>query len=178
MSSDRIEIIRELRALEKFCAFPPNMNGEDRERFLKDYLADIQEFPLSAIQKACQKWRTSGQAKFPTPGQLIPLIRGCMAAEPRESVEVWRPLSDDEYRALTVREKIRHHQILSHEAYTKAGPMFRNTSQGPRMSGVHLTPDEMDANYRKWTDLGKHHAQEAHRLRQYVRGTAQGLAAE
>ena len=169
MSSDRIEIIRELRALEKFCAFPPNMNGEDRERFLKDYLADIQEFPLPAIQKACQKWRQSGQTKFPVPGQLIPLIRGCIAAEPVARERPWGALADHEYEALSLRGKIEHQRILAHQARRKAGPMWLN--------GRPAGPDELPDRWHEWTKRADNHEAEAARLSKYLR-TPQGLAAE
>jgi hypothetical protein len=155
------------------------MEAGARALWLRDWCEDLAKFPIEAIRIACRKYRQSGSSKFPTPGQLIPMVRA--EAEPQartERVEVWRELSDDEYRALSVREKIRHHQILSHEAYSKAGPMFRNTTQGKRMSGVHLTAEQMPDAWRRWTELGKHHAQEAHRLRQYVSGRPLGLAAE
>jgi hypothetical protein len=175
--AEKPDILDAIEALAIHCR-PPIMDAEQRSLWLRDWCSDLAQYPMEAIAAACRKWRHSGAVKFPTPGQLLPLVRESQPAERAEHVEVWRPLSDAEYAALTVREKIRHHQILSHEAYSKAGPMFRNTSQGPRMSGVHLAADDMDASYRKWTDLGKHHAQEAHRLRQYVRGAPQGLAAE
>lgn len=175
--AEKSEIIDAIEALAVHCR-PPLMAVEQRMLWLRDWCADLAGFPLDAIAGACRQWRHGGKTKFPTPGELLPMVRALAQQDQRGPAEQpWRPLSDAEYQALTVREKIRHHQILSHEAYSKAGPMFRNTSQGPRMSGVHLDPEQMDAEYRKWTDLGKHHSQEAYRLRQYVSGRPQALAA-
>lgn len=161
MSSHRIEIIRELRALEQFCTFKSVRTGEENERFLKDYLADIQEFPFEAIQKACQKWRQSGQVKFPTPGQLIPLIRGCMAAEPRDRPHVWRELSDSEYEALSLRSKIEHQRILANLARRKAGPMWVN--------GKPATADQLPERWHEWSARAANHEAEATRLGRFVR---------
>ena len=172
MSSDRIEIVRELRALEKFCAFPSGMSGEDRERYLKDYLADIQEYPLDAIRNACAEWRRSGSVKFPTSGALIPIIRRFVVQERPQGAEPWRELADDEYSTLTVREKIRHHQILAHEARRKAGPMFRNTTRGgpiTKTSGQHIPAEEMPDIWRRWNKIAENHEAEAKRLRGHLR---------
>lgn len=161
MASNRIEIVKELRALEQFCTFKAVRSGEEQERFLKDYLADIQEFPLEAIQKACGKWRQSGQVKFPTPGQLIPLIRGCMAAEPGRHVEFWRELTDAEYEALSLRGKIEHQRILANLARRKAGPMWLN--------GKPAAPDELPQRWHEWTKRADNHEAEATRLGRFLR---------
>lgn len=179
--ASREDISSEINSLAVHCR-PPLMTADERAAWTVDWINDLVKFPIEAVRTGFRKWRHSGSTKFPTPGQILPLVRDAMPAEKSQAVTVWRDLSDDEYRALSVREKIRHHQILSHNAYSQAGPMFRNTSARgapvSKASGLHLTPDDMDAAYRKWTDLGKHHAQEAHRLRQYVSGRPQALAAE
>lgn len=161
--SDRIEIIKELRALEKFCAFPPNMSGEERERFLKDYLADIQEFPIDAIRKACQRWRQMGQTKFPVPGQLMGLIRLFVSDAPKGGgrAEAWSPLDDEEYEALSLRGKIEHQRILANLARRKAGPMWLN--------GKPATPDELPDRWHEWTKRAENHEAEATRLSGYMR---------
>lgn len=170
MSSDRIEIVKELRALEKFCAFPSGMTGEDRERYLKDYLSDIQEFPLDAIRSACAEWRKSGSVKFPTSGMLIPIIKRFIGAPKDERLEPWRALTDDEYRALGLPEKIRHHQILANQARRKAGPMWKN--------GRPAAPDELPDIWHSWTRQAENHEAEASRLRKHLRPSSMGLAAE
>jgi len=170
MSSDRIEIIKELRALEKFCAFPSGMNGEDRERYLKDYLADIQDFPLDAVKSACAEWRKSGSVKFPTSGMLIPIIRRFMGAPKDERMEPWKPLSDLAYDALSLPEKIRHHRIMAGQARLKAGPMWKN--------GRAAEPSELPATWHEWTARAQNHDREADRLRSHLRPSSMGLAAE
>lgn len=159
MSSHRIEIIKELRALEQFCTFKVMRTGDESERFLKDYLADIQDFPLQAIQAACADWRKSGQTKFPTPGQLIPMIRSRLQTKAAPKDEAWVPLDDADYAALTLDGKERHHLILAKQALDKAGPMWRD--------GRALHPDEMSAEHNKWKERARFHKQEASRLRAY-----------
>lgn len=175
--SDRIEIIKELRALEKFCAFPASLTGEDRERYLKDYLADIQEFPVDAIRSACAEWRKSGSTKFPTSGLLIPIIRRFIGAPKSERAQPWYPAGRDEFHGMTVREKIRELSILAHEARSKAGPMFRNTTQGKRIAGVHLAAEEMPDTHRRWTAEAERLEGEIGRLRGVLR-TPYAQAAE
>jgi hypothetical protein len=170
MSSHRIEIVKELRALEQFCTFKAVRSPEEHERFLKDFLADLQDFPFEAVQKACAKWRKSGSTRFPTPGQLIPLVRESVPDQ-RENVDAWRPLSDDEYRNLSVREKIRHHLILAHDAGLKAGPMWRNpaTASMSRPMPGHIAPEAMPDSYRRWKEAQAHHLAETSRLREFLR---------
>lgn len=177
--SDRIEIIKELRALEQFCAFPPKMSGEDRERFLKDYLADVQEFPFSAIQAACAAWRRTGSTKFPTPGQLIPLIKHALPLDKGEAPLAWRELSHPEYNSLSLREKIRHRTILAHEARRKAGPMWKTPAGSglKRPTPGHIHPDAMPDTYRRWSAIAEAHEAEAKRLRTFL-GRDERLAAE
>lgn len=174
--SDRIEIIKELRALEKFCAFPASLIGEDRERFLKDYLADIQEFPLDAIRSACAEWRKSGSTKFPTSGLLIPLIRRFVGAPKSERSQPWAPASPGEFRDMPVRDKLRELQILAHAARSKAGPMFRNTSRGSKIGGKHLTPEEMPDTFRRWNAEAERLEGEIKRLREILRTPYQQAA--
>lgn len=169
MASERIEIIKELRALEQFCTFKSVRSGEEQERFLKDYLADIQEYPLEAIQRACAAWRKSGATKFPTSGQLIPLIRQHVSEDRGPRLQPWRELSDDEYAALPLRDKIRHHEILAHDAARKAGPQWLN--------GKPATPEEMPPTWHRWLEIARNHRAEAKRLKAYLRSPAP-LAAE
>ena len=161
MSSPRIEIVKELRALEQFCTFKAVRSGEESERFLKDYLADIQDFPLEAIQKACAEWRKSGSTRFPTPGQLIPLIRQHVAAPTPERAEPWKPLSDLAYDELSLRDKIRHHRILANEARRKAGPMWLN--------GRPAGPEELPPRWHEWSARAENHEAEAQRLSRFLR---------
>lgn len=170
--AERTEISAELNALSVHCR-PPIMEVEQRALWLRDWCNDLTEFPIEAVRIACRKWRQSGSTKFPTPGQLLPLVRENMPEEKREFARTWSPAGDDEYRAMSIREKIREHQILAHEAYTKAGPMYRNLSAGGPISkaaGQHLTAEEMGPVHAHWAAEGLRHTQEAQRLRQYLSG--------
>lgn len=177
--ADKSEIIDCIEALAVHCR-PPLMEVEQRMLWLRDWCNDLAQFPLEAVANACRKWRHSGAVKFPTPGQLLPLVRDSLPGQKGEQVQVWRELSDDEYAKLTLREKIRHRTIQAHEARLKAGPMFRNTSAGPgitKASGAHLQPDEMPPVWRKWNELADSHEAEAKRLREFLR-SSERMAAE
>lgn len=168
--ASKSEIIDQIEALAVHCR-PPIMSIEQRESWMRDWCADLADFPDEAIAAACRKWRHTGSAKFPTPGQLLPLVRDSLPMERGSRVEVWRELTDDEYRALSVREKIRHRTILAHEARCKAGPMFRSergASMG-RPVGTHTTADQMPETWRRWTAIAEGHEAEAKRLREHLR---------
>jgi hypothetical protein len=169
--ADKHEIADEIEALTAHCR-PPLMEAGQRAMWLRDWCEDLAGFPIEAIRQACRKYRHSGAVKFPTPGQLIPLVREAEPGPKGERVEVWRELSDAEYGQLTVREKIRHHLILAHEAGGKAGPMFRNVTVDNRMnnaSAAHLTTDEMPPIWRTWKEREAHHMAEVKRLRAIIR---------
>lgn len=169
--AEKSQIIDAIEALAVHCR-PPIMSVEQRSLWMRDWASDLSEFPLEAITNACRKWRMSGASKFPTPGQIMPLVRESLPAERREAVRVWRQATPDEYANMTIREKIRELQILAHDAFSKAGPMFRNTSAGHmgRASGVHLPAEEMPGAHAAWISEGQRHNDEIKRLRQYIHG--------
>jgi hypothetical protein len=171
--AERTEISAELNALSVHCR-PPIMEVEQRALWLRDWCSDLAEFPIEAVRIACRKWRLSGATKFPTPGQLMPLVRENLPTEKGEAAREWSPADDAEYRAMSVREKIREHQILAQQAYRKAGPMFRNGSASgapmSKASGTHLTPEEMPASHAHWVAQAQNHLADAQRLRQYLNG--------
>lgn len=167
--ASKSEIIDAIEALAVHCR-PPLMSIEQRELWMRDWCADLAEFPTEAVATACRKWRHSGSIKFPTAGQLLPLVRDSLEKPRAERIDVWRPATEAEYAGMTIREKIREHTILAHDAAGRAGPMFRNTSQGLRMSGVHLAPEEMPDSHHRWREEAKRHNQEIRRLRQYLSG--------
>jgi hypothetical protein len=146
------------------------MEVEQRASWLRDWCSDLAEFPIDAVRAACRKWRQSGSTKFPTPGLLLPLVRSSLPVEKAEIVRPWRQATEDEYRAMTVREKIREHTIMAHEAFGEAGPMFRNESSGDmaKARGAHLKPDEMPDAHRRWTEIGRNHMAEVKRLREII----------
>lgn len=161
MASQAIEIVKELRALESHYSFKVVRSGEEQERFMRDYVADLRDFDLEAIRVACAKWRQSIEKKFPTSGQLIQLIKTVQRATSGERINVaWQPISDAEYVGLTLREKIRHHQIMAHRARREAGPMWGN--------GRPLEPEEMPQKWHQLHEQAAHHVAEAKRLKDTI----------
>jgi hypothetical protein len=178
--ASKSEILNEIEALSVHCR-PPLMEANHRTSWLQDWCADLAEYPIEAIRIACRKWRLSGATKFPTPGQLVPSIRENLPAEKREINREWSPVDDETYREMSIRDKIREHQILAQQAYRKAGPMFRNGTLGGEMSkasGTHLSADEMPSAYRHWIAEAQRHTAEASRLRKLISGESQRIAAE
>jgi len=176
--ANKPEILNEIEALSVHCR-PPLMEANQRTSWLTDWCSDLADFPIEAIRIACRKWRLSGSTKFPTPGQLMPLVRENLPAEKTEKLTAWRPATEDEYRTMTLREKIREHQILSHEAFTKAGPMFKNAAGASmwKAAGRRLNPEDMPDEHRRWVAEGEYHGTRAKELREKLYG-AMGLAAE
>lgn len=176
--ASREDISAEINALAVHCR-PPLMSADERAAWTVDWINDLSGFPLDAVQIGFRKWRHSGSVKFPTPGQLLPMVRESLPAEKTGTVEVWRELSDSEYRALTIREKIRHCTILAHEARLKAGPMYRSTTPrgSQKFSGQHLTPEDMPDTWRRWTAIAEGHEDEAKRLRGILRAPMSAAAA-
>lgn len=176
--ADKNQIIDAIEALAVHCR-PPLMSVEDKTRWMRDWADDLAEFPLEAITNATRKWRHSGATKFPTAGQLLPLVRETLPATGVEKHETWRPAGPEEYAAMTVREKIREHLILANMDGAKAGPMFRNTSGGAgieRASGKHLTLEEMSPASRAFRESADRHLAEVKRLREYLRSDYRGAA--
>lgn len=78
-------------------------------------------------------------------------------------------MNPSDFHTLSVRDKIRELTIQAHEARTKAGPMFRNTSAGGRIAGKHLTADEMPDTWRRWNAEAERLEAEIKRLREITR---------
>lgn len=168
--ADKPDIIDAIESLTAHCR-PPLMDTDQRARWLRDWCADLATYPLNAIQSACRNWRRGGSLKFPTPGQLLPLVRDALPVEKSPAVQIWREATPDEFRAMSVRDKIRELTILAHQARTKAGPMFRNTTPAgslAKVSGKHIEPHEMPDTYRRWTAIAEEHEAEIGRLRKVL----------
>lgn len=167
--ASKSEIIDAIEALAAHFR-PPIMSVEVKAAWMQDWCSDLAEFPVSAIAEGCRKWRQTGD-KFPTAGKLVPLVRGSMPIQSAGGkIEVWRPLSDQEYAGLSVREKIRHQLILAHEASCMAGPMWRNP-EGANMSRPtdgRLRLEDMPAAYKRWKDVEAGHMAEVARLRKII----------
>lgn len=155
------------------------MSVEQRQMWLRDWCEDLARFPADAVASACRKWRHSESSKFPTPGQLVPLVEASLPVEKGPKVEAWRPASEAEYAVMTVREKIRERTILASEAYGKAGPMFRNEGGSglTRARGTHLPAEQMPPTHRHWRQVGDNHMAEVKRLREILH-RPQSMAAE
>lgn len=85
-------------------------------------------------------------------------------------------MNPTDFHSLSVRDKIRELRIQAHEARTKAGPMFRNTSRGSKIGGKHLTPEEMPDTWRRWNTEAERLEGEVKRLREIVRTPYQQAA--
>ncbi|MBR7619964.1 hypothetical protein JKL49_11240 [Phenylobacterium sp. 20VBR1] len=164
--ADRLDIADALESLAVHCR-PPLMSVEDRSRWMVDWCSDLANFPIEAIKLACTRWRQGENTRFPTPGQLLPMVRAVLPAKgDGPKVERWRPISGEDYRQLPIRDKIRHLQIELSELMTDAGPMMINEGE---FRGRRLTPDEMPA---KWHDAQARAAMidaEIKRLRDTIR---------
>jgi hypothetical protein len=177
--AEKTEIADAIEALAVHCR-PPLMSVDQRLLWLRDWCTDLAQFPLDAITTACCKWRHSGSAKFPTPGQMLPLVRDSLPVEKAVAVRPWSPAGQSEFAAMSVREKIRELTILAHQARTKAGPMFRNTTPRgvtAKVSGKHLGPEDMSVAYRGHTAEAERIEAEIGRLRGILR-TPYAQAAE
>lgn len=173
--ASRPEIIHEIEGLEVHCR-APLMTVDARSRWLADWAHDLEKFPYEAIRDAVADWRKSGNAKFPTPGQIIPMIQAKTRkdSDPKRAAQKWSDLSQQEYEALSLDEKIRHQRILSERAKFNAGPMYRAGMKWG--SGNHMTPDEMPPKWHELQHQADGHSREAKRLKEFTR--RQAMAAE
>lgn len=170
--ADRSEIIDEIEALAVHCR-PPIMEPAARASWLRDWCDDLAGFPISAVRLGCRAYRQSGQVKFPTAGQLLPMVRANLPVEraPPGATEPWRPISDAEYEALSLREKIRHREVMAREARRKAGPMWKNPPEGAsfkRPVRGHVRAEDMPEAWRIQSQIAAEHEEEARRLRSHL----------
>ena len=152
------EVAEEVERLAIHCR-PPLMGLDERALWLEDWCRDLAGYPIEAVREACRRWRNGEDRKFPLPGQLRPLIAAAMLGEDRPAVEraePWRPISEADYQALTLAEKIRHQRILCAQAMRKAGPMWGR--YGP------IAAADMSDDWRRWRGKAGGHDAEARRL--------------
>lgn len=126
--AERPEIIDTLESLAVHCRLPL-MDVDSRSRWMASWCEDLAEFPIGAIEDACREWRRSGATKFPTPGQLLPLVRTRATVghggQSQENNQAWTWPTDDQLAAMTLRERRRAYLIMATETRSKAGPMDR-----------------------------------------------------
>jgi len=160
------EIIDTLDALATHCR-PPVMSTDAKAMWLRDWCGDLQSFPIESIRGAAGVWRQSGQTKFPTPGQFLPLVRAAdRAPAPVTRPEPWGPITDEAYQALSLTDKIWTHQKLAHEANMKAAQLWRalpETRAGNPPSWVKFETTE-PSDWKAWRQREANHLAEAKRL--------------
>lgn len=144
--ADRTEIVDALESLAVHCR-APLMSVDDKARWMRDWCEDLRQFPIEHIRAATTHWRQGDSVKFPTPGQLIPLIKA-QAKERRQedsAAELWRWPSEEQLADMSLSEKRRQHLIMAHECSSKAGPM--------NAGGEHPRPE--------WIMRAREHRREA-----------------
>lgn len=165
--ASEIEIIEAIEGLERHCRAAP-MSGVERAQWIQDWCADLRGFSASQIATACQAWRMGGSHKFPTSGQLVRLIpveqTRSSAYKPASVDKSWRLPGEDEYRAMSIREKIEFHTVAAHDLRRRAGPMWGG--------GKPIQADEMPQSWRALRrEADEHDARKAElrkRLEQYA----------
>lgn len=156
----RTDIVAELEALSEH--YPkPRRDAAAQARFLADYVTDLNRFTPAEVKTACAKWRALESQRFPTPGQLAAI---CVKGQGghAERFEKWRPLSDEEYDALSLSDKIRHHRILADRVWDEAGPIRR------RVGSRNIADLRQDPDWRELERRGADHLAEASRLQSYL----------
>lgn len=163
------EIIDAIETLAVHCR-PPVMSQEERSRWIASWIEDLRNFPADAIQAACRRWRNGTDRKFPLPGQLKPMVEAADQTNVKPvDTAAWRPLSPAEYEALSLRDKIRHQNILAHECRLKAGPQSKGLQSIPAA--------DMPPQWHTWRRQAEDHEEEARRLRKLLRD-AERMAAQ
>jgi hypothetical protein len=138
------------------------MTPLERGSWLRDWCVDLRDYPIEAIRRGCQQWRsTATRAGFPMLSELRPLIDAANISKgPAACAKVWRPLDDGEYAALPIRAKIEHRMILAMDCRHRAGPQWSGGS--PTLAA------DMP---QRWHDLraeADRHEAEAGRLREQL----------
>lgn len=174
--ADRSEIMGEIEGLEVHCR-ASLMTVDARSRWMADWCSDLASYPIEAVQSAFRDWRQSGNTKFPTPGQIIPAVR----AKLRKVEDVgamgtrkWEPLTDADYYAASIEDKIRHHEIMAQRARFKAGPMYRAGKTWA--SGAHLDRADMPSGWHDAQSQADNHFAKARELSKKLRSARERAA--
>ena len=163
------EIIDQIEALAVHCR-PPLMSVDHRSLWLRTWCEDLAEFPAEAIRVGCRSWRQGDSTKFPTPGQLLPLVRKAAAPQRAPAPEraphpAWTPISDELYASLSLVDKAWNQGKMGQWCLGQAGPQPRDTP-----------PDEMPEAWKAWRRRATDHFAEETRLKQLLaihRGAAE-----
>ena len=171
--ADRAEIIEEIEGLEAHCR-AALMTVGTRHRWLSDWCDDLSKFPIEATRAAFRDWRQSGNTKFPTPGQIMPLVKAKVRrpdGDKPSGVRPWTPLGEGEYPDASIEDKLRHHRIMAERARFDAGPMY--LAGATWASGRHLDAGEMPERWRTLRRKADNHASEAKALNERLRNLAE-----
>lgn len=158
------EIIDAMEALAIHCR-APLMDVESRARWMRDWCEDLKQYPGDAIRAATARWRQGESGKFPTPGQLLPLVRAASPQAPQAGVidtRAWFWPSEDDLASMTLHERKRQFTIMAVECRGKAGPM--------NDAGVHPRPE--------WLVKARNYDVEAKRIAELMARGAQKRESE
>lgn len=156
--ADNLEIMDALESLAVHCR-PPLMSVDDRSRWMRDWCEDLKGFPGDAIRTGTSRWRQGESTKFPTPGQLIPMIKavaGGTKPRPSKENELWCWPSEEELTGMTLSEKRRQYLIMASECRGNAGPM--------NSDGEHPRPE--------WLIRARNYSDEAQALTRHIASAA------
>jgi hypothetical protein len=119
------EISEAINDLARHCRLPI-MSEDQRAGWLRDWCTDLKAYPAEAVRHGCQQWRrTATKEAFPKFSELRPLIEAVVTrSQVGEKIEAWRRLSEGDYRALTLREKVRYQLALAADLRREAGPQW------------------------------------------------------
>jgi hypothetical protein len=123
---------------------------EEQAMWLRDWLDDLAAWTPDQVADACGEWRRSAARRMPSSGELLVKLSTMHAPKQQSQpkIEAWKPISDEEYDTLSVRDKIRHHHILADQA----------------MLGWKSTTRQVDDDWRRRDAIAKNHRAEASRL--------------
>jgi len=145
-----------------------------------DYADDLGDLGAEAVERACRSWRQSDAKRFPTPGQLSKLAEPIAKAALRgPAPETWREITDAQYAALSLEDKIWHREKLADEASAKAASLWRRlpeTKEGKPPSFVHFE-SSLPAEWARWRRVQVGHLAEAKRLRDSLKQSKERGAA-
>ena len=127
------EISEAINDLARHCRLPI-MSEDQRAGWLRDWCTDLKAYPAEAVRHGCQQWRrTATKEAFPKFSELRPLIEAVVTrSQVGEKIEAWRRLSEGDYRALTLREKVRYLTVLAIDLRKEAGPQWGGG--GPKLA--------------------------------------------
>lgn len=166
----RIEIADEITALATH--FPkPRRTPDEAARWLEDYVDSLEPFGLDAVKVACIDWRGGDAVSMAKPGQLAALAkriaeRGKVKAENKP----WKRISDEEYEALTLRDKARHHAILADCVVSERfGAIVR------RVGSRDVAVLGRDPDYQNMLAAEQGHLAEARRIDDLIRASSEAV---